>query len=402
MREASINMKFQKKALAAVGIVACSLLGITACSQAETSTATGEPIVVASVNALSGAATFSEASQAAKAVFDEFNANGGLDGRPIQYEILDDKGDPASASAAARDAVGKNAVALVGSASLLDCEVNSSYYEQEGIVAVQGTGVDPFCFSTPNISAVNAGPYMDTQLTLTYGSETLGLKKICGLLQIAGSTRPAYQAAIDAWTAATGESFAMLDDTVPYGAPDYTPYVVKAKEAGCDGIYSNGVEPDALGVLKAAEAQGMNDMTFLFLTSAYSEQFAQAASFVGKGVYVPAEFAPYTVDGITANDEWKALMEKHNVPLTSFGQGGYLAATHFLETLKTMEGDITRENVTAAFKAQTVPSENPMTGTPFLFGAGESHGSNTAGWPITIKPGSNAWTSAQGDWMKVS
>lgn len=394
-------MIIQKKPLAAVGIVVCSLLGVTACSPAQTSTATGEPIIVASVNGLSGPATFSEASQAAKAVFDEFNANGGLEGRPIQYEILDDKGDPASATAAARDAVGRNAVALVGSASLLDCEVNSRYYEQEGIVSVQGTGVDPFCFSTPNISPVNAGPYMDTQLTLTYGSEKLGLKKICGMLQIAGSTRPAYQKAIEAWTAATGKTFAVLDDTVPYGASDYTPYVVKAKQMGCDGIFSNAVEPDALGILKAAEAQGLNNTTFLFLTSAYSEQFAQAAGFVGKGVYLPAEFAPYTVDGIAANDEWKALMEKHRVPLTSFGQGGYLAAKHFIETLKSIKGDISRENVAQAFKAQTVPSENPMTGTPYIFGAGQSHGSNTAGWPVAVKPGSNTWTTAQDDWMKI-
>ena len=81
-----------------------------------------------------------------------------------------------------------------------------------------------------------------------------------------------------------GKTFAMLDDTVPYGGSDYTPYIVKAKEAGCDAIYSNAVEPDAVGILKAAEAQGLNDMTFLFLTSTYSQQFAEAASFVGKGV----------------------------------------------------------------------------------------------------------------------
>lgn len=390
----------RKKTLAAASIGAICVMALTACGgNATGSTATGEPIVVASVNALSGPVTFAEASQAAKAVFDKFNADGGLNGRPIQYEVLDDKSDPAAATAAARDAVSKGAVAMVGSASLLDCEVNSKYYEQEGLVSIQGTGVDPYCFTNPNISPVNEGPYLDTQLTLTYGSEKLGLKKICGLLEIAGSTRPAYQKAFDAWTKATGKDFEMLDDTVPYGAPDFTPYVVKAKEAGCDAIFSNGVEPDAIGVLKAAEAQGMKDMTFLFLTSTYSEQFAQAAGFVGKGVYVPAEFAPYTEDGIAANDDWRALMEKNNIPLTSFGQGGYLAATHFLETLKTIKGDVTHETVAAAFKAQTKPSENAMTGTPYIFGDGSSHSSNTAGWPITIQPGSTTWASAADDWV---
>ncbi len=398
-------MRITKRTIAIAAITASSALVLAGCSGStgSGSTATGDPIVVASVNALSGAATFPEASAAAQAVFDEFNAAGGLNGRPIQYTALDDKGDPSAASSAARDAVeSTNAVALVGSASLLDCEVNSGYYEKNGIVSVQGTGVDPFCFSTPNISPTNAGPYLDTQLTLSYGSQTLGLKKICGLLEIAGSTRAAYQAAFDAWTKATGQDFAMLDDTVPYGGSDYTPYVIKAKEAGCDAIYSNGVEPDAAGVLKAAEAQGMNDMTFLFLTSAYSAQFADAATFVGKGVYVPAEFAPYTDSSNAANSDWSALMQKHDVPLTSFAQGGYLAATHFIEMLKSMTGDITRETVTAAFKAQSTGYENAMAGTPWLFGPGSSHSSNTAGWPIVIKPGETTWSNAASTWVTAA
>jgi branched-chain amino acid transport system substrate-binding protein len=397
-------MRITRKALALAAIAASGALVLAGCSGEDTSsTATGDPIAVASVNALSGAATFPEASAAAKAVFDEFNHDGGLNGRPIEYTALDDKGDPSAASAAARDAVeSTNAVALVGSASLLDCEVNSGYYEQSGIVSVQGTGVDPFCFTTPNISPTNAGPYLDTTLTLEYGSETLGLNKICGLLEIAGSTRDAYQSAFDAWTKATGKDFAMLDDTVPYGGSDYTPYVIKAKEAGCDAIYSNGVEPDAAGVLKAAEAQGMSDMTFLFLTSAYSAQFADAATFVGKGVYVPAEFAPYTDESNEANADWRTLMQKYDVPLTSFAQGGYLAATHFLEMLKTIQGDITRDSVTAAFKAQSQGYDNAMAGTPWIFGPGDAHASNTAGWPIVIKPGSTVWENAEDDWITAA
>jgi branched-chain amino acid transport system substrate-binding protein len=396
-------LRIHKKLATFGALAAVSSLALTACGDAgaNASTATGEPIVVASVNALSGPATFPEASAAAKAVFDDYNAAGGLDGRPIQYEILDDKADPAAATAAARDAVGKNAVAMVGSASLLDCEINSKYYETEGIVSIQGTGVDPFCFTSPNVSPVNTGPYVDTTLTLTYGSETLGLEKICGLLAIAGSTRPAYQAAIDEWTKATGKSFAFIDDTVPYGGADYTPYVIKAKEAGCDGIYVNAVEPEAAGLLKAAEAQGMNDMTFLLLTSTYSAQFAEAANFVGKGVYVPAEFAPFTVDGVAANTEWAGVMEKHKVDQSAFAQGGYLAAKNFITMIESMDGDITKETVTKAFKAQTEGNASDMAGDPWIFGDGASHSSNRSGWPITIAPGSNKWTSVADDWTRL-
>ena len=135
----------------------------------------GDPIVVGSVNTISGPATFPEASQAAAAVFDAFNDAGGLDGRTIDYKMLDDKGDPATATASARELVGSDgAVALVGSASLIECEINAKYYEQEGILSMPGIGVDTGCFASDNISPANVGPFNDMTLTLQYGSEVLG------------------------------------------------------------------------------------------------------------------------------------------------------------------------------------------------------------------------------------
>jgi branched-chain amino acid transport system substrate-binding protein len=388
------------KKISFAAALAVAALVLSGCSpEPSTSTATGEPIVVGSINALSGPVALTDASESAKAVFDEFNANGGLDGRPIKFVVLDDKSDPSAASTAARDAVeSQGAVAMVGSSSLIECEVNGAYYEEKGIISIPGIGIDPVCYGSPNISPVNTGPYFDTLLTLTYGSEVLGLTSICGLAATLGSQLPAYKAAIDQWSEETGNELTMLDEAVPLGAADFTPQVVAVKEAGCDAIYYTGAEADGLGLLKAAQAQGLDDVTFLLLTSVYSAQFAKAAGFVGKGVYLPAEFLPFT-DDAAGNEEWRALMEKYDVPLTSFGQGGYLAAQHFIEMLKTIKGDITSETVSAAFRAQTEGLDTPMTGTPWLFGPGDSHGSNTAAWPVKIEPGSDVWAQAGTDWI---
>lgn len=396
-------MRTKKSLMTGLVVATASAMVLSGCAGGggSESTADGEPIIVASVNALSGAGTFPEASEAAQAVFDEYNANGGLDGRPIEYNIYDDKGDPATASQVAREAVEKGSVALVGGASALDCEVNHAYYEESDILAVQGVGVDPFCFTTPNISPTNSGPYLDTELTLTYGSEVLGLEKICGLLAIAGSTRDAYQGAIDDWSAATGNELAMLDDTLTYETADYTPYIVKIKEAGCDGVYGNMIEPGYVGLLNAAEAQGL-DATFLFLTSGYSEQFASQVTYTGEGIYAPAEFAPYTDESVSGNEDWAALMDEYGINKTSFAQGGYLAATYFIEVLEGMEGEITRETVNEALRGMTEPIESTMVGTPWIFGDGESHGSNTAGWPVAILPGETTWDAVADDWIFAS
>ncbi|AJT42943.1 ABC transporter substrate-binding protein [Psychromicrobium lacuslunae] len=387
----------QYAAVAAVGMLLLSACGEDSNSNNSAAVGSNGNIVVGSVNALSGAATFPEASKAAQAVFDQVNASGGINGKKIDYVVTDDKGDPATAAQSARDVVGsKNAVALVGSASLLDCDVNAKYYQENGILSIQGTGVDQACFSSPAVSPVNVGPFLDTEMTLTYGSETLKLDKICGFLEIAGATGPAYKAAIENWKKKTGKDLVFLDDSVPYGSPDYTPQVIKAKNAGCKAVYINATEPDGLGMLKAAEAQGFNDVTWLFLTSTYTEQFAQAAGKVGNGVYVPAEFAPYTDENEAANKDWRELMTSKNIPLTSFAQGGYLAAKYFVEVLQGISGDITRAAVTKALQ-EMKPISNPMVGTPYVFGPGSAHNSSTGVWPVKLQDGK--WVKAADNWL---
>ncbi|WP_407358429.1 ABC transporter substrate-binding protein [Microbacterium sp. LTA6] len=382
------------RATGTAALIAVATLVLAGCAGGDSGGGEGAPIVVGSVNTLSGPATFPEASEAAAAVFDAFNEAGGLDGREIEYKVLDDKGDPATATASAREMVGSDeAVALVGSASLLECEINAKYYEQEGILSVPGIGVDTGCFASDNISPVNVGPFNDMTLTLQYGSEVLGLEDICVLLEIAGSTRPTYQAAIDKWTELTGKEPKYVDDTVPYGASDYTPYIVKAREQGCKALAVNPIEPDAIGQLKAANAQGWDDVTFLYLTSVYSENFAAAIDNAAGGIYVPAEFYPFTEEN-EINKEWRDLMTANDIALTSFSQGGYLAATYFIEVLNGIDGDITRESVSEALKNMD-PIENPMVGTPYAFGT-----DNTAGWPIVLKSGTNAWEQVADDWFR--
>jgi len=381
------------KLLGAAAIALTGALALGGC--AGTSGGSAGPIVVGSVNTKSGAATFPEASQAAAAVFDAFNAAGGLDGRKIEYKALDDKGDPATATASARELVGNDeAVALVGGASLIECELNAKYYKQEGILSIPGIGVDNGCFDSENISPANVGPFNDMTLTLLYGSEVLHQKNICVLLEIAGSTRPAYQAAIDRWTKITGQKPLYIDDTVPYGASDYTSYIVRARDKGCQALAINPVEPDAIGQVKAANAQGWNDVTWLYLTSVYSENFAKAIDNAGAGIYVPAEFYPFTEDN-DINKEWRDLMNKNDIPLTAFSQGGFLAAKHFIAVLKTMKGDITRETVSKALKSME-PIKNDMIGTDYHFGV-----DNTAGWPIELKSGTHAWEKVADDWLRI-
>src|SRR5574337_2108712 len=117
-------------------------------------------IQVGAVSTITGVADFSEVPKATKAEFDRLNAKGGIDGCRIDYTIADDKGDPQVAAQAARDLIdNKKVVAMVGSASLLDCQVNALTYQRSNTLAVQGLGVDSACFNSPSVSPVNVGPF---------------------------------------------------------------------------------------------------------------------------------------------------------------------------------------------------------------------------------------------------
>lgn len=380
-----------------LGVVALGVAGALALSGCTGGGDTA-PIRIGSVSTLSGAATFAESSEAAQAVFDRVNAEGGVNGHMIDYKTIDDKGDPASATAAARELVGSDeVVALVGGASLIECDINQDYYAQEDVLSMPGIGVDAGCFNTESIAPVNLGPFNDMTLTLLNGSENLGLENICVLLEIAGSTTPAYQAGVDRWAEITGKEPHYVDDTLPYGGSDYSSYMVKAKNAGCDAIAVNAMEPDAIGQVKAAQAQGWEDVTFLFLTSVYSENFASALEWAGAGAHIPAEFYPFT-EVSEINADWRGLMEENGIDLTSFSQGGYLAAMNFVEVLQSMEGNYDRESVSQALHEMT-PIESPMMAYSYQFDEIAKQEYTPGGWPVVLRSGTKSWEKSAEDWL---
>jgi branched-chain amino acid transport system substrate-binding protein len=95
----------------------------------------------------------------AQAYFNCVNDNGGINGRPIQYVVAEEQTNPQQVAALAAKLIQDDQVlAIVGSTSLIDCTVNHQFYEQNNFnVIVAGVPFD--CFNTPNIAAVNMGPY---------------------------------------------------------------------------------------------------------------------------------------------------------------------------------------------------------------------------------------------------
>lgn len=357
------------------------------------------PIKVGAISSLSGVPTFPESSAAARAVFDEVNAAGGIRGRKIQYIVEDDKNDPSTAAQAARDLVeSKGVVAMAGSASTLECQANAAYYVQKGVASIQGLGVDPACFNSPNISPTNVGPFRLTTAMLYYAAKNLGLRRICNMDIILAGTGKAYAQAVTDFTKLTGVRLTLNDATLP-AQGDWTPYILKAKRAGCQAVLANLVEPMVVQWMKTVKAQRVTGITWLFLAPAYTKTMPAAVGQAGDGIRAGTEWLPFTDTGSPAIKQWAATMTKHGVPLSAFAQGGYLAAKDLVEVLKGIKGDITRESVTKALKTMR-PISSPLTGTPYVFGAGRTHNSNQATQVMELRGG--GWRQITKDWVRLS
>ena len=372
-------------------------LALAACGGSAQQSPGKSPIKVGAVSSLTGPVPFPEATAAARAVFDRVNAAGGIGGRTIEYRVEDDKADPQLAAQGARRLVEETGVvANVGSASLLECSVNAEYYRKSGLRSIQGTGVDPVCFHSPSISPVNTGPYTGITVSLYFASEVLKRESVCLITYNQPALAKARQAAVDRWKTITGRTLTVDDDSLKL-TDDVTSMVVRSKQAGCQALVIGGLEPQVIAWKQTARTQGLT-ADLITLTSGYTDAVAAALGKAGNdGLYANAEFEPYGSDSPELAD-WRQLLTTAHVPLTAFAEGGYVAAMAFVEALKGIPGEITRDSVSRTLDAFT-NYPTTMMGTPYAFGPGETHNPNQASKFVQVQAGK--WVVVTRDWVRL-
>lgn len=365
-----------------IGLFGAFVLGVVVLGSALAQS----PIKVGFIGGMSGGFIQPEPAKILKAYFDRLNAQGGIGGRKIDFYAEDDRTNPAAASQAARRLVDDiGVVALVGSASALECSVNAAYYVQKGVVSIQGTGVDPVCFNSPNISPVNTGPFTASTLVLQYAALNLKKEKICAFFAQLPGLEPAYRQAVADFEQITGEKILIQDYSYKPG-DDPTPLVLRARQAGCEATLFAGSDAFAISWMNAVKTQGLLKASqWLFLPSTYTEAFAKAMGSSANGVLVSSELEPYLGNNPILND-WRELSRQNNIPLTAFSLASYLAAQIFVDTVKTIRGEITRESVTAAFKSMR-PYRTPLMGNAYTFGNAQAHRSNQSIKVLELRDG---------------
>jgi branched-chain amino acid transport system substrate-binding protein len=353
--------------------------------------ATGKPIVVGGIHGNAAPGDFSASTDAAKAYFDCVNANGGINGRPIDYRIENDQWNPEMAAQAASKLVkDAKAVALVGNGSFMEMAVNANTYKQENIMVMASACAISECFESSNIVSTNQGPLPSNLGATQYAQEELGTKNVgCIGLNIPNNGPWSCQVSIDYMKSKGGNgSMALLNP----GAPDVNSALLEAIANGSDTILLNLPSGLAIAVLKAAEEQGLRDeYKWIAPTPLYDLSVPKALGDYWDGhVYVNAELAPFQVGGPDAKN-WIEVMDayaKPEDPRDTFAQSGYLSATYFVKAMLEMDtADLDdRAKVTEKIKSISGYKSDLMCGTYYV-GDSDFHMPNRAGYMLKIEKG---------------
>ena len=324
--------------------------------------ATGDPIKIGDVTSYSGANIFPESATIANLVFDRYNCEGGLKGRPIELVKADAQDTADGAAAAAKSLVTEQkVVGFCCGGSIVDCTTNAGFYKENDFYPLMGVAA---CAEATNVSPINTGPFLPTLHMLDFFKYDLKKTKFCFAGQNVPLTEVFNSVFIPMWEKDSGDS---VNQVISEVGEDLTPSVTKLAADGCDAVLVAFTEPGYQSFFQIAESQGLKDkMVFGMLTSGYSLNLKEAAGDTLEGVYVNSEFEPYTGDESKFSDgvkDYIALAEGDDEPLTSFGEGGYIAANIVIKALESIQGDITKESANSAFKSVTY--ETPMLGSPF-------------------------------------
>src|ERR671918_390765 len=281
--------------------------------------ATGEPIKIGAMATNSPVADFTWITGMTAAYFECVNDNGGINGRPIEYIAEEEQVDPQQIAAVATKLVEQDQVlGIVGSTSLIECSVNREYYAEQGYYLIIA-GVSQDCFTSPNFSAVNMGPYYSSlggaQAALRAGAE--------GRIVVASPNQPGFdlinQGVVDFAEENGLEGVSILEDP-PFADPAGFAQRLVQEAGDGGGVVLDYTGPNAVPLLQAIEQQGLVDSVIW------------ASSTPPNDPSVAEALGPAWNDKFLINAEFNVLDS---------------VAT---DALLGIEGDITKESVNEAFR----------------------------------------------------
>ncbi|MFG3341321.1 ABC transporter substrate-binding protein [Glycomyces sp. NPDC048151] len=348
------------KSAAALAVAAA--LGLTACSTPDSDESvpgvTDDTVTIGTHQPLTGpaAAGYATISAATAAYFAYVNANGGINGREIEYLVKDDAYDPSATQTAVRELVTEEKVfAIVNGLGTPTHSAVLDYLDQQGVPDLFVSS-GSLTWNQPEVYehtfAFNADYVTEGAALAQYAVEQQPGAKVCVL----GQDDDYGEGILEGVETVLGSNAITEVQTYSTSAEDLTAQTGAMMAAGC--------EVNVLGTINGFTAMAVG-------TAAQMEWFpkwyvsSSGADYPTLAGYLGAELAPQLLQGMVSvnylpfspDGEWVALFEEINAeyndgaPFTGntvFGMSvGYL----FAEALAAAGDDPTRESLVAAVES---------------------------------------------------
>jgi ABC-type branched-subunit amino acid transport system substrate-binding protein len=315
---------------------------------------TEDKIIVGASSPLTGppAAGCARVHGGAQAWFDKVNAEGGVHGRKIEWEILDDAYDLARAGANARRLADGSYFAIFGGCGSIQPPAIVPVAERAGVPYLFPMAQVPDLYLPAGKKWTYAfSPSWATMFSsvVSWGLQQKGPGSVAVLFTQNAGIESAIEAVKEATEAAGGRYLG--EQVVPATTSDWTPIVLRLKELNPDYVVTNQSVELALKLMQAAEEQDFEpNISYLNTISLMADQFIQGIKNPDGSTRLDGKVISAYQVALPSDPSNAECVEAAKVTVPDMApdgnlMGGCNSARWFVELLERAGPDLTRERL---------------------------------------------------------
>jgi branched-chain amino acid transport system substrate-binding protein len=346
--------------IAGLSLAAAGLVSVSASAQsANTPGVTDKEVTLGYITSETGvaASVLANADKSCKARVDAENAKGGVNGRKIKLEAIDDKSTAANLTAAQDLVQNRNVFTVIDNSAF--AFLAWRYLKDQGVPMI-GAGFDGSYYYQPGneniISALGNGTPVPglTYDTATKVMKQMGAKKVAAVGYGASPSSSESAKATETFGAqAQGLESAYLNNTLDFGTTDVGPIVLGIKNSGADGLYLPLDSNTNFAIVQGLQQNGVK-MKANILATGYSQDLLNQpiAKTITPNDVMFTTYRPIELGG-KAVKQFLANMKKYG-GLTGIpnygGYTGYIACDLAIYGLKNAGKNLTRQGFVDAIR----------------------------------------------------
>ncbi len=321
---------------------------------------------------------------------DALNAAGGINGRKIKLLIEDDQYEPSRAVAAARKLVDRDNVFAVTGLGTPTTAVVARYLERAGVPLLFPMGASASQLNQAGLKSlfmVHPSYSSQSEAVIGWMIDHGGIKVPCQINQVdpAGEDHSAgYR------RAAERRGLPVIIEGTERGTMDFSAAALKAKNAGCDMIYTGMPLESSARVVTAADRLGWHPK-FVGFTSQADASLIKLLGPLAEGFHATEITLPPDSDSAAERNYLAQLKKYHpDTPPTFFISYAYASMMLIAKAIRETPEPLTRRGLEATLESWT-EADGGLLG-PVSFSPADHDGKKSL-YIIEVK---------DGHWQKVS